>query len=255
MGVLFVNYAETAKDDTQKNAAFAEAKELFVRVKEQSNDVELKQLALNLEAMCALALGRPNEAIELLQDVKPPPAHEGWLAQAYMMIGKKEEARTQFQKRIYYNLHTLLKMIPQYLSFCADDGLRVEEICKRTRGLIDTFNLKTIDPTGVLPFYLIAAEAYAENGKAEQALAMLETYTEIAVGVTYPLEFLKGDTFFDSLKNLEEKLSFGQAEMPRDETSVRRSIAEEVTENPVFSALSEEPRFKRLCGELRRNLK
>ena len=103
MGVLFVNYGVTAKDDAQKDATIAEAKELFVRVKEQSNNVELKHLALHLEATCELALDRPDEAIKLLQDIKPPPSHEGLLAQAYMMTGKVEEARTLFQKKIYYN--------------------------------------------------------------------------------------------------------------------------------------------------------
>lgn len=149
----------------------------------------------------------------------------------------------------------MLGTLPQYLALFADDDFHMEEICKRTSALIETFNLKTLDPTRVLPFYLVAAEAYIENGKTEKALDMLETYTDIAVRVTYPLEFLKGDSFFDFLKNLEETVPFGQAEMPRDEKSIRQSMADEVVGNPVFSVLFEEPRFQSLCDKLQDNLK
>ncbi|MCL2568494.1 MAG: helix-turn-helix domain-containing protein [Oscillospiraceae bacterium] len=255
MGLLFVNYGMTMEDDALEKAAITEARELFIRVKKQSGDAELKQLALRLEATCELALGRPNEAIELLQDISCQPPHEGLLAQAYMMIGKEAEAKTLFQKKIYYNLHMLMGTIPQYLVFFADDCRQVEELCKRATGLISAFHLKTLDPTGILPFYIAAAQAYMANGKKAEALDLLEAYTDLVLGLTYPLDFLKGDAFFDSIKKLEDELPFGQAEMPRDETSIRQSMADEVIENPVFSALFDEPRFKRLCGGLRGNLR
>ena len=83
MGLLFVNYGATAEDEALENATIAEARELFVRVKKQSNNMELTQLALRLEATCELALGRPNETIELLQDVSYQPPHEALLAQPH----------------------------------------------------------------------------------------------------------------------------------------------------------------------------
>jgi transcriptional regulator with XRE-family HTH domain len=207
MGLLFVNYGwsfgDVSNDGNPNLSIIEEAKELFIRVKEQSSDIELKELALNLEATCEMMLGKPNEVIELLQGVKPPPPHEGLLAQAYIMTGKVEEAKTLFQKMIYYNIHILIRVLPTYLATCADDCLRFEEVFKRTNLLIDAFNLRELDPVGILPFYLAAAQAYVENGKLEKALSMLEAYTGIVKGVTYPLEFLKGDHFFDSLKNLK----------------------------------------------------
>jgi len=255
MGLLFVNYGATVEDEALENATIAEARELFIRVKEQSNNMELTQLALRLEATCELALGRPNETIELLQDVSYQPPHEGLLAQAYRMIGKEEEAKTLFQKKIYYNLQMLMGTIPQYLVLFAGDCSHVAEICKRVTGLISAFNLKALDPTGILPFYIAAAQAYMANGKKTETLDLLETYTDIVLSLTYPLEFLKGDNFFDSIKNLKGTLSFGQAEMPRDEKSIRQSMADEIIENPVFSALFDEPRFKSLCEELQSNLR
>ena len=257
MGVLFVNYGWTFSDasdeDNPNLSVIEEAKKLFIRVKEQSSDIELKQLALNLEATCEMMLEKPNEVIELLQNIKPPPPHEGLLAKAYIMTGRTDEAKTLFQKMIYYNVQILIKTLPTYLATCAEDCLRFEEVYIKTNSLIDIFNLRELDPTGILPFYLVTAQVYAENGKLKKALNMLETYTDIVKSITFPLDFLKGDSFFDSLKNLEGGLSFGQAEMPRDEKSIRQSMAAEIIENPVFSVLSHEPRFKSLCEELKKN--
>ena len=254
MGQLFVNYGlDDESDDGNPNLSIiGEAKELFIRVKEQSSDIELKQLALNLEATCEILLGKPNEVIELLKDIKPPPPHEGLLAKAYIMTGKADEAKALFQKMIYLNIQILIGVLPTYLVTCADDCSRLEEVYKRTNSLIDIFNLRELDPTGILPFYLVAAQAYVRNGKLENAISILETYTEIVKSIAFPLDLLKGDYFFDLLKNLEEKFPFGQAEMPRDEKSIRYSMVEEVIENPVFSALSHEPRFNSLCEELQK---
>ena len=256
MGLLFVNYGLSIGDESDEGvpnlSIIEEAKELFIRVKEQGSDIELKQLALSLEATCEMMLGKPNQVIELLKDIKPPPPHEGLLAKAYIMTGKEDEAKALFQKMIYFNIQILIGVLPTYLVTCADDCSRFEEVYIRTSSLIDIFNLRELNPAGILPFYLITAQVYAENGKIKKALNMLETYTSIVKSITFPLDFLKGDGFFDSLKNLEGGLSFGQAEMPRDEKSIRQSMAAEIIENPVFSVLSHEPRFKSLCEELKK---
>jgi transcriptional regulator with XRE-family HTH domain len=249
MALLYVNYGASA--ESPKIEVIAEAKELFIRVKEQSNHLELKQLALSLEATCEILLGRPDEVIELLADIKSPPPHEGLLARAYMMAGKPKEAKAIFQKMIYYNIHILVRILPAYLAVCADDRPRFEEIYKRTSSLIDTFNLKEVDPTFILPFYLAAAQAYAATGEAEKSLLSLEAYTDVVVGLTYPLEYLKGDDFFDSIKSHEGELTFGQAEMPKDENSLRKCMADDVIKNPAFFVLADEPRFKKLVKKLK----
>jgi transcriptional regulator with XRE-family HTH domain len=249
MGVLYVNYSEKA--ETQKNAVIEEARGLFIRVKEDSNNLELKQLALNMEAYCAYLLGRPDEIIELLANIKPPPPHEGLLAQAYTMTGKTEAAKTIFQKMIYYNVHVLVRVLPAYLILCAGDGARFEEIYKRTSALIGLFNLKKIDPMGTLPFYMAAAQAYMAVGDAAKTLAQLEGYADVTASLTFPLEFFRGDEFFNYLKNAEEDFSFGQTEMPQDEKTTRQSIAEAVTANPAFAALSGLPQFKEICKKLK----
>ncbi|MDO4474027.1 MAG: helix-turn-helix domain-containing protein [Eubacteriales bacterium] len=67
IGTLIVNNSMESGDRDRSMTAIEEAKELFVRVKKESEDAELCRLALNMEAFCALTLGRPEEVIEILE--------------------------------------------------------------------------------------------------------------------------------------------------------------------------------------------
>jgi len=85
-----VNIVTKATRPTQKDhkadclSVLSEAKELFVRVKTESDDAELVQLSLCMEACCALMMGNPNEVIELLEGTrKKIISSETILASAY----------------------------------------------------------------------------------------------------------------------------------------------------------------------------
>ncbi|NVN78018.1 helix-turn-helix domain-containing protein [Enterococcus avium] len=57
--ILLLNYAPEAETDAQKNSIIAEAKALFVRVKELSENIELRRLALQSEALCEMMCDDP----------------------------------------------------------------------------------------------------------------------------------------------------------------------------------------------------
>lgn len=67
IGTLIVNNSMEAGDKDRSVTAIEEAKELFIRIKSESEDAELCRLALNMEAFCALSLGKAEEVIELLE--------------------------------------------------------------------------------------------------------------------------------------------------------------------------------------------
>jgi tetratricopeptide (TPR) repeat protein len=254
MGILYLNYCLISKDEEQKKSTIAEAKVLFIRVKEQSDDIELKQLALHLEATCETLLCNPNKIIDLLKNVKTAPPHKDLLAQAYLMTGKIKEAKMEFQESIYIDIMKLINTLPQYISICADDAEHFEVICKRGMELIDTFNLRELEPTSIMPFYLAAAQGYLTNKKSEKSLDILETYTNLVTSDIYPLKVMKVDKFFNLIKFSSENLPFGRTELPRNEKSIKQSMADAVIENPVFSILSDEPRFKKLTKKLINNI-
>ncbi|MCL2110879.1 MAG: helix-turn-helix domain-containing protein [Clostridiales bacterium] len=271
LGVLYVNYSHKAAGDVagdsagdaQRAAVIAEAKGLFERVKEQSDDTDLKRYALHLEAVCELMLGRPNEVIELLAGVNVPPSNDVLLSQAYLMTGKAVEAKMELQRSICGNILGIFESLPAYLSVYADDAERFGEICRRAMELIQTFELKALAPTAILPFYLAAAQGYlamgtvGAMGEREKALCVLEEYTDIATGDIYPLKMVRADGFFDLLDGVDgvmDRATFGVAELPRDERTIRESMADAVAGNALFDVLKDEPRFRSLVEKLRGNV-
>jgi hypothetical protein len=55
MGILLVNHLELVPDAEKSAALIAEAKALFIRVREESGDVTLGRQATFMEAICALS--------------------------------------------------------------------------------------------------------------------------------------------------------------------------------------------------------
>lgn len=252
IGALLVNYSTVSKDPDKTASTIAEAKEIFIRVKKESNDVELAEQALHLEAVCSLTLGNPNEVLELLGESNAPLfSTETLLASAYQMTGKFQEAKTVLQVGVYQYIASLFGILSSYLMLCTDDMERFEEIYKRTISIEETFHIKELHPSIILNFYLSASQGYLANENIDKALEILEKYTELVTGDIYPLQ-LKGDNFFHLLDDWFNEFALGTS-LPRDENTVKLSMADVVINNPAFSALANESRFKSIVEKLKNN--
>jgi len=252
IGALLVNYSTLSGDSEKTVSIITEAKELFIRVKKESGDVELATQALGLEAFCTLTLGNPNEVLELLGETNAPVyITETLLASALQMTGKIEKAKMVLQVGIYQHIGALFGILPSYLMLCADDMDRFEEICRRTMDIIETFHIKGLHPSILLNVYLSASQGYLANEKTGKALDMLEKYTEIVTGDIYPLQ-LKGDNFFNLLDDWLDEFPLGKAP-PRAEKIIKQSMTDAIVNNPAFSALTHERRFQSIVERLKNN--
>lgn len=249
IGALLVNHSMLADDGAKTASVLEEARKLFVRVKEESDDAELVQLALYMEALCALMLGNPEEVIDLLEGTERRIASpESLLASAYRMLGKTKEARYTLQVGIFQYLVAIFNLMTDYLSLCALDQHGFEETFNRAMRIADAFNMEKIHPSLLFRLYICAAQGYAMAGDHERALDVLEKYTVLATGDIYPLE-LKGDEYFNMIDKWIEELDLGSSP-PRSEKVIQRSIADAVTGNPAFASLANEPRFQRVLERL-----
>lgn len=105
IGALLVNKSMESGEADKTFAVITEAKELFIRVKKESDVLELCQLALNMEAFCALSLGNAEEVIALLEETSNKIiSTETLLAPAYQMIGKERQAKSVLQVGIYQHM-------------------------------------------------------------------------------------------------------------------------------------------------------
>ena len=258
MGILYINYGNftiASLDENQKASIASEAKELFIRVKQQSPDVDLQQMALHLIATCEILLGNPDEVIRLFESAKNkvPSSNEVLLSQAYLMTGKVKEAKTELQSSIFDSITSVVGVIPSYMALCTDDTGQFEEICKRTIETIKLWGVKDIFPAAVIPFYLSAATGYTQNKDTDKALDMLEEYVYIATNNFLPIT-IKRDDFFNLIKVSFDDLPFGTADTPRDEKSIKQSLVDGIASNPAFAPLHENQRFQNLVKRITNNI-
>ena len=254
MGMLMFNHAELLKEEQKSASLIKEAKNLFIRVKEESGDVSLTKQALYMEALCSLASGNPNNALELLDGaVTPALPPESILAFAYQMVGRIDEAKAILQVGIYQNIVVLFNFFPTYLTLCTDNSSKFEEVLLRAFSVAGLFDMRHLHPSVLVGLYISAAQGYMTQGNHEKALDMLQQYMEIATSDIYPLR-LHGDTFFDFLEGWLNKLDLG-TNLPRDDKTIRKSMSDVIVNNPVFSVLSDNQRFQSITERLQNNCK
>ena len=253
IGTLIVNNSMESGDRDRSVTAIEEAKELFVRVKSDSEDAELCRLALNMEAFCALSLGKAEEVIELLEGTSNKIiSSETLLAPAYQMLGKQRQAKSVLQIGIYQHMVSLFDALSNYLSLCIAETEQFEETYRRALAVIETFDLKNLHPALLVKFYIISAQGYTTVGNTNKALEILENYAELVTGDIYPLK-IKGDDYFNLLEEWIETLDLGNA-FPRDDKIICQSMVDGVVKNPVFTALSDELQFQRIVEKLKSKL-
>jgi len=252
IGLLLVNNCMEAGDKDRTLSVLSEAKELFIRVKTESDDAELVQLSIYMEATCALMMGNPNEVIELLEGMsRKIISPETLLAPAYQMVGKTEEARSILQIAIYQHMGSLIGDLTDYLMLCTDDPEQFDKTLERADDIAETFDLRRLYPSLLMKFYIVAAQGFAILGNTERALEILEKYAELVTSDIYPLQ-LKGDEYFNLIDRWIEELDLGNA-LPRSEKIVRKSMADAVIDNPAFAVLADKNRFKRITERLKNN--
>jgi len=249
MGILMVNHAELLKDPQKSAALIEEAKALFTRVREESGDVSLTKQALFMEALCSLASGDPNAALELLGGtVSPAMPPETILASAYQMTGQTDEAKSVLQVGIYQNIVVLFNFFPALLMLSTDDPAKFEEVLHRAQVIEEAFDMRHLHPGVLVGIYIAAAQGYMMQGNSERTLDMLQQYTEMVTSDIYPLS-LHGDDFFDLLERWLDELELGR-DLPRDEKTIKKSMADAIINNPTFSVLADEPRFQSITEKL-----
>lgn len=246
MAQLLVNHAALAGDPSSVDDILAEASGLFERVERESRDASLSSQALAMRAYCALALRRPDEAIEMLDGIEESPlTTEVLLAKAYAAKGNFPKARSLLQGCIYRNLVAQFGALIDLLAAYADDPARTDECLDRALALGDAFGLREMHPSLYFGLYLTAASAFLSQRRTDRALDMLEQYVELlGLKGVFPLR-LKGNGFFDLLGPLFESFNLGSS-VPRSNKLILKDLRSAVLGNPAFQSLTGNERYEKL---------
>lgn len=252
MGILLLNHGLLLKDREKQISLLQEVKELFVRVKVESSDVELARQALNLEAACCIYTADPKGALELLEDSNNRViiSNETITAMAYQMLGKNEDAKKTLQISMYQYILILIDVFNLYSTFYMNDKEKYEEIFQRVFAITEAFNMEKLYPALLLKVYIYAAQGYASLGEQDEALDILNKYTEISIGDIYPIK-LHGDDFFDLLDDwLHVDIGINPV---TDEKTIKQNMLNSVIGNPNFVVLKDNSRFKSIIEKLKNN--
>jgi len=253
MVILLVNHYMLAKEKEIQEKLLQEIIGLCVRIKTESGDIWLSKQANSLEAICYMILQQPKEVLELLDGtMKPIICDETLLANGYYMTGNIQKAKVVLQVSTYQHLLSIMGAFPTYLLLHAGEIEKFEEIVKRSLSISEVFKLDMLNPNAAVQLYLAAAQGYTMQGKIEKALNMLSKYADICTSNFFPL-LLHGDAFFDCIDEWFNEFDLGTAP-PRDEKLVKESMLQAIIDNPAFSALREEPKYKSIIETMKLKL-
>ena len=247
--VLYLNHYMLAEGEENQKKLLQEADALCDRIIGMCTDVGISSEAMTMKAMINLRLGKTKEVIEMLEEVADPirisRQNDLLLIQAYQVAGEIRKGRSYTQISLYLYLIGMVGAEMSFLSMYAEDLGRCEETIKRTKKLIEAYELKELHPNLSAQFFYQAAVIYATHGKKEEALGELLEFEKCVCSLLDSGQaLLHGDAYFDLLEEWIERLPLGE-QAPRDMRLARKSALEALS-HPSFSELKKTKEFLRI---------
>lgn len=240
MVVLYLNHYMLFNN---KEKVLNRARELCIRIREESENPQLIKDAINLELLSLIMDNKPTEVLEILgEDVKTFSQDAELISMSFRLLGNMNKASEITQICIYQNLISLVGNISQQIVLNMDKLDIIEECFKRAAGICELFNLDELHPNTTVNLYLATAQGYAINKQNEKALELIQKYTDVCIKNIYDFK-LRGDEFFDKIENWLKELDLG-VNTPRSHELIKQSVISGVKDNPIFSDLKDDYRFK-----------
>lgn len=253
LSILYCNHYMLAKTEQQRRAILQEAAAWCDRIMENSNDVGLCGDALVLKAGLQLQLGKALEAIDALELSADPSRFAaksaGLLIQAYQSVGHTKKAKSFAQAKQYLDLLELTNDAVLEISLHMEEIGHCEETIRRVTGLLELYQLETLQPNTVAQFHFQCAVFYATYARAEEALAALARFERCVDRIlkSEPCG-LHGDDYFYLLDEWIDRLPLGNM-LPRDKSFIHQHLRDPLA-HPAFASIQKQPEFQRLVRRL-----
>ena len=248
ISILWLNHYTFAEDQKSQMGILDETVELCTHIIENCKDISICNDATVLKAIMDLQRGRPQEALDLVEDMLSPyrlaSQSSGILIQAYQMVGDMDKAVSYTQISMFLHLLSLVEGATQYIAFRAQDKESCEETIRRMDGLIELFQLERLHQNIAAVYHYQVAVYQCQQEDIEGVFARLKRFVEIICDLLDHEAALHGDGYFTRLEEWFEGLDLGK-QMVRDKKLVLDNACQAL-ENPVFSPLIEDKRLVRL---------
>jgi hypothetical protein len=111
------------------------------------------------------------------------------------------------------------------------------------------YRIETLNPHVMALLYALGAQVYLAGGNKEKSIEFLNRYVDLCVYGFFPFT-MHGDSHFDRVDAWFAELDLGNAS-PRSESVIKQSMMRDILMNPAFSAIAQEPGYKRVVEKLR----
>lgn len=253
MGMWLLNHFDQlpGKDTPSKLQAYIpEAQQLFVRVRKNAPDSQLKMRARNMEAYTMVILNKPAAVLDLLGTFTPEylPS-ESLIASAQQMLGETDQAQATYQSALYQATSVVASYFTNYLQMLLAEPQRFAETYRRARAFAAVFDLDRLNPLVYCNLLGSAAVGFAQQKQPEQVFAVLTDYAAAYQATTFPVT-LHGDAYFDKIGPWLDQLDIG-TQTPRNTALVEQSLRDVILNNPVFTAYHDDPRWADIAAAMR----
>ena len=255
IAVLWLNHYMLAASKERQDEILQKASELCEIVMDKEKDQGKRNEALTIYAYILFMLGSYDKVIEVLKDFADPmsviPQSQNLLIQSYMAKGEKVQAKQYNQLLICNDVIAVISHSTYYLSGNIENKNMCLQTIERVIQMIDTYNMKNINPNMVAQFLFQAAMVYAVYDMREEFFDMLGWYVS-AMDVLFGEEIvlIKSDDYFDEIEEII-MLQNEIQQVPRDKRLIFES-AMSIFEQPTFEKYKDDKRFIELKKILER---
>ncbi|MBV4420433.1 helix-turn-helix domain-containing protein [Clostridium tyrobutyricum] len=251
---LLLNYSGLIKDETIKKEIFQQCILLSRRVKEESENISDIKNANTKEALAEMALGNSPKVIHLLDNkLAPYSGDDVILVNAYRMQGETAQAKVVNQILLYNNVINTLALLHNYLSLNMKEPVLFEKIYSQGIQIIESFELTNILTNDVFGIHSTAAQGYLIQQERQKAMDALDRYVNTICSIQFPLSFKANEYFNQVAKWFEDNNCIG-TNVPVDEITLKKTFICIVAENPAFTPLREDERYKLIVKKLKEKL-
>ncbi len=253
--VLWLNHFMLAPKAEQQKDVLRSALALCRRIQENCHDTRLWGDAVTMSAMILLQLGNPQEAADTLEDSSDPLSFTKGcgpvLTQAYLLLGKADQADSFNQVSLYGHLLSLMQCGIQHLQLHQANWEVCQETLSRLDALAGAFDLPRLHPNITAIYHYQAALVCCANKKEALALDRLTQYAGLARALLREGAMLHGDDFFCRLDEWLEQLDLG-VQGVRSSPLVLESFLQSL-EHPAFDPLRDREEFRKIKHALDAN--
>ena len=229
---------------------------LAERVEANADDVELVRSARVVRALVISQRGGMDEAIALLEGVKParPLGIEGMLAGLHSMRGEREACLKLCQEMLFWGEMNVMQSIGMQLALYTEDPAHLAALLRAAEGVMEGFDVEEVNPMEAATFCGSAATACLRAGDEEGALSYLERFVGLLKRFDLDgLLFPRRSALFDLVPELAEtdvEREQATADTLFGGLDMRGQCKLAVTGDAAWERVADDPRFRPLLDRL-----